>query len=629
MAHTQPPRRIREPQLLRSVREAAQRAGSLEDALRAALQRICAATGWQAGRVEFAQEAGELASRIVWHVERPERLSTLRGLAERRRRARGAGLAGLAGKVLRDGAPQWRPNPEEGAAAVFAFPAVAHHDARRGGVLLPRQRAAGRRAALRHRQRLRRIGEGHRAQARGGDVAQGRARVPRPVRERGGGADGRRSAQRRHPRREPARGGPVRAAARADAGRQRARALVGRRRGAGGNRARAPLRVAPAPRRQRRGGAGGERQRRALPRRAGDAPLGARGDPAGAGARRTAGVGGALPGPLREQPAADVGRGRGHRRVPRRQRSGGPPLRVAAREVPRHALGRPAPRSRRRRGAAQRAPAVERHRTASGEAHDLELSVHEVVFEGRRALLVAATDITERKSAEEKLLHDALHDALTGLPNRSLFKDRLGEAMARLQGRQDYRFAVLFLDLDRFKIINDSLGHMRRRPLAGAGCAAARGCRLARRHRGAARRRRVRGAARGLRRPGRGDCARPSASRRRWRRRTTWKGPRCSRPRRSASRWAGPATPGRVEELLRDADTAMYRAKGVGRATHAVFDHLDARARDGARCTSRPTCAAPSSGASCVCATSRSCRCAAARSPGVEALVRWEHPSAG
>jgi diguanylate cyclase (GGDEF)-like protein/PAS domain S-box-containing protein len=67
-------------------------------------------------------------------------------------------------------------------------------------------------------------------------------------------------------------------------------------------------------------------------------------------------------------------------------------------------------------------------------------------------------DITERKSAEEALLHQAFHDALTGLPNRALFLDRLGQTLARRE-RRGSMTAVLFLDLDRFKWINDSLGH--------------------------------------------------------------------------------------------------------------------------------------------------------------------------
>ena len=190
------------------------------------------------------------------------------------------------------------------------------------------------------------------------------------------------------------------------------------------------------------------------------------------------------------------------------------------------------------------------------------------------------SDITERKHTEEKLLHDALHDALTGLPNRSLFTDRLGQAMKFQKRRSDYRFAVLLLDVDRFKTINESLGHMQGDLL-------------------------LEEVARRL-----VQCVKP--------------GDTVARlggdefailledftdpeePPRAAERIhqalskahdlggtevfatasigvaAGDAHYSHPEELLRDADTAMYRAKDMGRARHAFFQpamHEHARAQ--------------------------------------------------
>ena len=90
---------------------------------------------------------------------------------------------------------------------------------------------------------------------------------------------------------------------------------------------------------------------------------------------------------------------------------------------------------------------------------ELELRVAERTQELAQANAELVAQIAERMRTERKLAHQAQHDTLTGLPNRAQLLDRLRQAIARAQARGDACFAVLFLDLDRFKLVNDSVGH--------------------------------------------------------------------------------------------------------------------------------------------------------------------------
>ena len=237
-------------------------------------------------------------------------------------------------------------------------------------------------------------------------------------------------------------------------------------------------------------------------------------------------------------------------------------------------------------------------------------------------------DVSERKAFEEQLAHHAFHDPVTHLANRALFNERVRHAVARSL-RDDVGMAVLFVDLDDFKTVNDSLGHAVGDRVLLRGGAADLDQRARGRHGGALRRRRVRDPARG--RPRHGDGGRDGGAH-----------PRCPSAARSSFAEnqlviraslgisiAEAGNPTDADELIRNADAAMYIAKADGKGGYRRVRARHARPGGGAPGAAAPTCSARSSARSSSCTTSRWCGSRTERSPAFEALVRWRHPSRG
>ena len=240
-------------------------------------------------------------------------------------------------------------------------------------------------------------------------------------------------------------------------------------------------------------------------------------------------------------------------------------------------------------------------------------------------LVVNGRDVTERVEAEERLAHLARHDPLTGLPNRAALLEDLGRAMARA-GRRGSAVAVLFLDLDGFKVVNDSLGHaVGDRVLVAAAD-------------------RVRGVLRAgdvLARLGGdeftvmledlADPAEPIALAERLVQ--ALREPLDIADRRhvvTASIGIAVTTPGDRDaiELLRQADLAMYRAKELGKARYEVFDQgLARRARR--RLDVEAELRVAIEEGQLALHNQPEIDIALDRVVGVEALVRWRHPVRG
>jgi PAS domain S-box-containing protein len=459
--------------LLQEITQAADEAPTVQDALRAVLSRVCERMAWQAGRLQFTSEAGDLAQRTFWHLADPEKLVSFRSLAEERRQPN---QTGLLARVVREGKPTWAMLPEgpdahaTGTRVAFAFPILvgkrvfavleffSEHPHEPQEALLDTLGivCAGLGSILQRKpaeEELRRSERDYRALF---ESAHDAILIVDPVEATVLDANQRCSEIYGYSRaeliglpldrvwRNPDRDRLARSA-RGEGGDFEAQHLR-----KDGREIAVDVAAGPIEFRGRRAVWMSnrdvtDRARTLLALRTSEeryrllfdaSPL-----PMWVFDQQTLGflavneAAVARYGYSREQfsqmTLADIGPTEGF---------DGSADDHAARVVT---------------GAAT----IWRHKRRTGELIDVEITSHELEWGGKPARLVVANDVTERLRAEQKLWHAAFYDGLTGLPNRQLFMERLGQTLERARGRDASNFAVLFLDLDRFKVVNDSMGH--------------------------------------------------------------------------------------------------------------------------------------------------------------------------
>ena len=245
---------------------------------------------------------------------------------------------------------------------------------------------------------------------------------------------------------------------------------------------------------------------------------------------------------------------------------------------------------------------------------------------GVREVTLIIEDVTERKVLEDKLTYQAFHDSLTGLPNRALLLDRLEHALERIERRGDSKVAVLFTDLDNFKYVNDSLGHK-----AGDGLLVEASRRISSCLRPEDTVARLGGDEFVVLLEGVSDVAE-----------ATVVAERIARELEAPFDLNGQEVfvttstgivlggPGEAEDLLRDADVAMYRSKEAGKDRHEVYK-TGMRARSTKRLGLEGDLrkAVERGGKEFVVRYQPEIEVQTGKTVGFEALVRWNHPERG